>query len=207
MTSRRIALTAILLVAGGAQAQLIAPALQPALQSALQTERPAALRNVPSFPRYVAHGEGLPPADPLALDLYRADPKLFAGVDLNSRLGIEATFNNPNYREGLHYIGFGPRLAQGIPLAVGGFDLNVGARLSVPVDDRIDAFGTLGVATVVRKKHDISTADVGTLASVGATYKVNSRQTATAEIPLGAIARKAMSGSTTGLGASVKLGF
>lgn len=203
MNQRHIALTAVLLAAGSAQAQLIAPLPTPALQA----ECPAALRKVPSFPRAYAGGEGLPPADPLALDIFRADPKLVAGVDLNSRLGIETTFTNPNYLEGMHYVGFGPRLAQGIPLGVGGFDLTLATCLNVPVDERLSAFGTLGVGALVRQHHEVSTLDVGPVASVGATYKLNSRQTATAEIPLGAMARKKMSGSTTGLGASVKLGF
>lgn len=197
--------------AGGARAQLVGPAPEPAFKA----DQPALLRNLPSYSRFHGTIEGLAPADPQALDLYRADPKLTAGVDFNPYLGMEATFVNPNHREGLHlvagdlgtFLGNGPRLAQGTPLGTGGYDVDLAARLRVPVDDRLGAFGKLGVGASERVHHTGTTTDVGAAASVGLTYKLNTTQTVTAEVPLGPLERKAMSGATDGYGARLKFGF
>lgn len=190
-------LTAVLFATAGAKAQLLEPLPRPVLQLA-----PSAMRSVPTFPSFYTGNQGLPPADPLALDIYRPDLKLYAGVDFHPRFGIEMTYTNRDYTEGMHFRGFGPRKADSIPLFVGGFNLDVAARASAPVDDRLTVFGTLGVSAIVRDRVKLAPA-----ASVGATYKLNSRQTATAEIPFGSQAIKAITGKAGALGGSVKLGF
>lgn len=211
MRTTHLVFTVAVFAAGGAHAQRIESAPTPALQA----ERPAAMRDMPSFSRLYGVVEGLPPADPQAADIYRADPKLTAGFNVNANLAIETTFVNPNHREGLHavagdpgsFLGSGPRLAQGVSLGTGGYDLEAAARLTVPVDDRLSAIGKLGIASSERQHHTGTTNEVGAAASLGATYKLNRTQTLTAEIPLGAIARKEMSGSADGYGARLKFGF
>ena len=198
-----IALSAALGVVANAHAQLFEPASVPTLQATT----PRAMLELSPARRVYAGSDGLPPADPKAPDYYRADPKLYAGIIFNPYLGIEAKFTNPGYREGLYFVGLGPRQAKPVPLGVGGFDFETVGRLTVPVDDKLSAFGTLGVAAIARQRHYCKTLDIGPAGSVGATYKLNNGQTATAEIPLGAAARKAMSGQSGGIGARLKLGF
>lgn len=165
------------------------------------------MRSLQSFPSVYGGAEGLPPSDPLAVDLYRSDPKLHIGVAFNAYLGIEATLTNPNYVQRLTYVGSGPRLAQGVPLGTGGYDFILAPKLTLPVDDPMSAFGKLGVAASERVHRQGSITDIGPAASVGTTYKLKNGQTVTAEIPLSPIERKAISGSTAGYGARLKVGF
>lgn len=199
----RIAVLATVLAAGSVQAQFVAPLQAPTLQA----ERPVVLRSLPSFPHVYGTSDGLPPADPQAADLYRADPKLHAGFAFNSQWAIEGTLTNPNYVQRLTYLGSGPRLAQGVPLGTGGYDFVLAPRLTVPIDDRLSAFGKLGVAASERVHRQGTITDVGPAASVGTTYQLKNGQTVTAEIPLSPIERKAISGSTAGYGARLKVGF
>lgn len=203
MKTCQIVLTTMVFAAGSAHAQFVAPLAAPVLQA----ERPAPMRNLQTFPSVYGGVEGLPPDDPLALDLYRNDPKLHAGVAFNSFLGIEATLTNPNYVQRLTYVGAGPRLAQGVPLGTGGYDFILAPRLTIPLDDRLSAFGKLGVAASERVHRQGTVTDVGPAASVGTTYQLKNGQTVTAEIPLSPIERKAISGSTAGYGARLKVGF
>lgn len=193
---------AALCIAGGAQAQKVEQPASPTLETGI----PAPMLKLSSFPRFYSGSEGLPPADPQAPDYWRADPKLYAGVDFGSNFGVETTFTNPGYQQGLRFRGTGPRLAEGVPMGVGGYDLDLAAKLTLPVDDRLSAFGTLGVSASARNYHDGNTFGVGPLGSLGATYKMNNKQTATVEVPLG-MARKSISGARGGYGASLKLGF
>lgn len=189
-------------------------------EPALRADAAPRMRSLPAASAFHADSIGLPPADPLAVELYRADPKLVVGFDVNPLFGLEATFVNPLHREGLTYLGSGPRLAQGVPLnfsgprpspgaphGVGGFDLDLAARLTVPLDERWHAFGKLGATVSQRKYGTTSGTEIAPAASVGATYKLDNGQTLTAEAPLGALARKALSGVSGAGGARVKLGF
>lgn len=198
-----LVLLAALPLAGAAHAQLLAPADVPALQA----ERRTATTSVPTFPVMRGHTQGLAPADPLAADIYRSDPKLFASIDLNPNLGVEATLVNPRYWEGQRYVGGTVRLAQGAPLNVGGFDLQLAARLTVPLTDRLDAFGKVGVARSERQRRDDRMTSTTGAASIGTNFKLDNGQTATLEVPLGAVARKALSGVNDGYGAALKVGF
>jgi hypothetical protein len=199
----QIALIATVFGAAGAQAQLAPPPAAPVLQA----ERPATMRSLQAYPRLESVMEGLPPSDPQALDLYRVDPKLLVGFTVNSYLGMEAKITNPNYLERMQFIGLGPRLAQGAPLGVGGYNFDLVGRLTVPIDDRLSGFGKLGVAATERIRRNDSISDIGMAASVGTTYQLKNGQTLTAEVPLGPIERKALSGSPSGYGARLKLGF
>lgn len=197
-----LAISAILCSAGGAHAQLLERPAAPALESTA----PMPLDKLRPATGWYAGSEGLPPADPKAPDWWRAEPKLFAGIELAPHLGIEATFTNPGYRQGLRYQGHGPRLAEGVALGAKGYNFDVAGRASVAVNDSLSAFGTLGVAADVRKYPGVKAVDAGPTGSVGATYKLNSKQTATAEIPLGAGVKR-ISGARGGFGGTVKLGF
>ncbi len=193
----------MLFAAGAAHGQLLPSAPAPALKAS----KPSPIAGLAPATSFYGRSEGLPPADPQAPDIYRADPKLVVGVQVNPVLGIDATMTNPDYKEGLHYRGAGPRDAAAVPLGKRGYDLSTVARASVPVNDRLSTFGTLGVTASVRKHPDGTTIDTGPAASVGANYRVNSKQTATAEVPLGAMERQRMSGAKDGVGARLKLGF
>jgi len=213
---RTILFTLAIVAAGSAAAQLLPAATDPVLRA----DPPTTLRSLQPYAPFHARAEGLPPADPNAVESYRADLKLTAGFNVNPNFSLEATFVNPLYQDGLRYIGPGPRLAQGVPLGysgsnpglgmprgVGGYDLDLVAKLAVPIDRRLSAFGKLGVATSERRLRDNTTTEFGTAASVGATYQLTNGQTITAEVPLGAMARKAMTGAADGYGARIKLGF
>lgn len=194
--------SAALLVAGSAHGQLLETPASPTLNTPVPS-----IRSLPPSSRFHAHSQGLPPADPKAPDHWRADPKLQVGVDLTPNLDLEAKLTNPNYREGKRFIGLGPRLAKGVPLGKDGLDLEVAARASVVVDDQLTAFGATGVMASSRKYPQGTTTGISPVASVGATYKMNRKQTATAEMPLGEMERKKLSGASNGLAGSLTLGF
>ncbi|MFP5391703.1 MAG: hypothetical protein ACLGI6_09175 [Gammaproteobacteria bacterium] len=202
MKTVQIALPLLLLAAGGAHAQLVEPSPAPILEPGASR----GMRPLAPYTPFHAGVEGLPPADPQALDLYRPDLKLHAGVDLGPYLSIESKFTNPGYREGMHFRGPGPRRADPMPLAAEGFDLDLASRVSVPVDERLDAFGTLGMAASVRKLRHGKSTDFGPIGSVGATYKLERGRTATLEVPLRAMTRTS-AGGMPGLGANLTLGF
>jgi len=196
-----LAFAAGLLAAGAVHAQLVD--LAPA--TTLGAERRAVLGDLPAYPRTYAGGEGMP--DPHRFDLYRADPRLYAGIDFNSRLALETSFTNPDYREGLHYHPPGPPPAGGIQMGVGGFNLNVGARLTVPIDDRLSAFARVALSYQERVRHGVTTSALPADVRVGATYQLNRRQSVTAEVPLTALARKMLMGGAGGPSGVVRLGF
>lgn len=202
MKAAHLAVTAALFAAGGAHAQLVDPPAAPVLE----TRMPFPMHNLPAYPGIYAGNEGLPPADPKAPDYFRPDLKLYTGIAFSPNFGVDLTFTNPDYREGVHFRGFGPRLAQGIALGKDGYNLDLTARATVPVTEEVSAFGTAGVSTGVRRYPGATTTGFAPMGSVGATFKLNSKQTATAEIPLGA-AVKRITGKGGGVGATLKLGF
>lgn len=199
----QIALACLVFSARCTHAQML-PAMP---GTALQAELPTLMRSVPSASPFYGSIEGLPPADPRAVELYRADPKLWVGADLGANFAIEATLLNPNYRPGLHLLDYGPRLAQGVPLAARGFDLDIALRKTVTIDDRLGAFGTLGVSASKRIIHQKTSSEVGPIASAGFTYKMDNGQTATFEVPFGTMARSVITGKPGKPSAQLKFGF
>lgn len=202
MKTAHFAVAAALFAAGGAHGQRIDPAPDPVLETRL----PLPMQHLPSYPGIYAGNEGLPPANPQSPDYFRPDLKLYTGIAFSPNFGIDLTFTNPDYREGVHFRGFGPRLAESIALGAKGYNLDLTARAAVPVTDEVSAFGTPGVSAGVRKYPGTSTTGFAPMGSVGATFKLNSRQTATAEIPFGAGVQR-IGGKRGGIGATVKLGF
>jgi hypothetical protein len=194
MKPSQLIVAALLLAAGGAQAQLVEPAAAPTLESRLATS----IQRQPASPVFYGGSEGLPPADPKAPDYFRPHPKLWAGVAFSPNFALEAKLTDPDYQEGMRFMGHGPRLAEGVAMGRFGSDLDLVGRASVPVDEKLSVFTTYGVAASSRKYHDGDTFSLGPTGSVGAKYKLNRKQTATAEIPFGAGGKR---------GATLKLGF
>jgi hypothetical protein len=200
----RIALmVTVMFSAAGAHAQLVELASGPTIQA----ERPVVMRDFATFPQLSGMAQGLPPSDPLAPDLYRADPKLYARLDFNRNVGLEATLTNPDYLDRIKYLGSGPRLAHGAVIGTGGFNFQLAARLSRSVDEQLGVFSKVGMAALERQHQDGVTSSSGAWLSTGATYKLDRGQTATLEIPIGAMARKTMSGAASGYAARLNLGF
>jgi len=203
VTPMRIAFFIFALVAAGsARAQLLA-----APGPAIAAERPATIRNLVAFPQLSGVAQGLPPDDPLAPYLYQADPKLYARADFNANVAIETTLTNPDYLDRLKYVGNQPRLAQGAVLGAHGLDVQLAARLTLPIDEHVGIFTKTGVAGMGRKSLGAAATSLGPWVSVGVTYKLDNGQTATAEIPLATIARKIMGGVAGGHAARLNLGF
>lgn len=203
MIPMRIVLFVAVYAAGSAQAQLLAPTGDVALKAAPRTALPL----IRSSPYLDNDSSGLPPGDPQAVYLYRADPKLSASIQFTPAFAVESTLTNPNYSPAPRYVGSGPRLAQGAPLLVGGYDVETAGRLAIPVNDDLSTYGKLGIASSVRQHWQGRTTDVGAAASVGASLKLNQGQTATLEIPISTVSRKTFGGTDGSYGARLRLGF
>jgi opacity protein-like surface antigen len=216
----RLSLCAALLAAGGAQAQLIEPAPATAttqLQAQPSAQSSAFARSFQPFPRVYGSNEA-PNPDPKLFGDYRSDPKLTLGVDLGGNFGIEAGYTNLRSR-GVHYVDMGRADERANALGTRGSSSYLAGKLTVPVDDRLTAYGTLGVAVSDNNKrildqHDLSPkalkdSDVGVYAGVGARYKLSERATITGQAQrFGDTERKWGSDTNAnGVSAKLKLGF
>jgi hypothetical protein len=198
------AVAAGMLVAGGAQAQLLnlPPSEAPALT----------LSRTQPFPLpYITSETPLAPNNPLYT--YRSDPQLLAGLDLTRNLGIEAGFGNL-FSRGFHYVDLEgrPDEREGV-LGNHGFTSYLAARLRVPLSDRLSAYGKLGIAYSERAMYDrqakpVKDVDAGTYANVGARYKLTEKASFSGEYQRAGDTKK-WGGATNanGLGTKLHLGF
>jgi opacity protein-like surface antigen len=198
------------IVIGSAQAQLLAPASAPTLQA----QQPAAQafgKIQQAFPRSYMSNDTAPAVDNLHPN-FRTDPKLVGGFELTPNLGIEAGLSNL-YSRGFHYVD--ERHADEIKGAFGnhGIASYLAAKVSVPVDDRLSAYGKLGIAYSVRESagadKTLRDVDVGPYAGVGAKYKLTDKASLSGEYQFQGDTGKKWSNDTNanGFGAKLKLGF
>ena len=217
MTTTHLALAAALLVAGGAQAQLLDSVAAPKDLSATRVLSPpfAKVQPVPrTYMGDAAETGGLRYQDKSAFGVYVSDPKLFAGVNLSPNFAIEAGYANL-YTRGFHFADYARPDEVNGALGTKGANSYLAARLNVPVNDQVSAYGKLGVAVSDRVAHDktlrntVSDTDVGAYVGMGARYKVNEKASVSAGYEQYGNSAKKWGSETnnSGLQAKFKMGF
>jgi opacity protein-like surface antigen len=224
-----IVLAATLLAAAGAQAQLV-----DAPSSRLSAEPDGRFGPLAAgFKRYsplYGGNESANPNDRL-FPGFRTDPNLVLGYAFNQYLSVETGYSHLRDK-GFHKIDtFDPREAAAeSAVAAGALGVKshttyIAARLTVPVSERLSAYGKFGIAhSKVENDGFISPAMAqaaaegkspvagetgsGPYAAVGAKYKLNDRATLKGEYRMNGSASKFGSASNaSGLKGSVGIGF
>jgi hypothetical protein len=216
MTTTHLALAAALLAAGGAQAQLLDGAASKDLSGTPALSAPfAKIQPVPrTYMGNAAETDGQRYQDKSAFGVYVSDPKLFAGVNLSPYFAIETGYANL-YTRGFHFADYArPDVVNGA-LGTKGFNSYLAARLNVPVNDQLSAYGKLGVAVSDRVAHDktlrntVSDTDVGAYVGMGARYRLNEKASVSAGYEqYGNSAKKwGRETNNSGLQAKFRMGF
>jgi opacity protein-like surface antigen len=207
------ALTAALLAAGSAQAQLLAQPDPP--PPTLTKAKPFSLAPQPLL-RFYGYNETSINAK--LFDDYRTDPKFFVGVDFTPNLAVEMGYVNLLNR-GFHAVDYGRADERAGALGLKDFSSYLAGKFTVPVDERFAVYAKLGVAHSERtakrgvayseRTKDATEIDVGPYVNVGAEYKLSDKASVTGEFArYGDTAKKWGSDTNaTGATAKLKLGF
>ncbi|QOY92880.1 porin family protein [Massilia sp. UMI-21] len=229
MKATGIVLAVSLLVVGSAQAQL---ADTPAPRLEAEPTGPVGPL-AKGFKRYQPVYGGNETANPNDREFkgFRTDPRLVLGYAFNPYLAIETGFSYLQDK-GFHKIDtFHPRdAATEAALAAGDITARshttyVAATITVPVSDRLTAYGKFGIAqSEVKASDNLVTPErvrshiagqgyggesaTGAYGAVGARYKLNDRATLKGEARLNGSARKfGSAANASGVHGSVGIGF
>lgn len=196
-------------IAGSAHAQLLnlpPPEARPALS----------LSRTQPFPvSYLVNEEpvGMQAGQRPLFKTFRADPKLVAAFDITPYLGLEAGYANL-FSRSYHFIDEEARHEERDgAMGPGGFTSYLATRVTVPVAERLSAYGKVGIAYSERDARDlkgrsITDADAGTYTNVGARYQLSERATLSGEYQRAGDTKKwGNSSNANGFGAKLKLGF
>jgi len=233
MRLSRTALFILLAAAGAANAQL--------LERAGTLSPDTAGRYGPlaeGFKRYSPFYGGNESANPndRLFPGFRTDPRLVIGYALNDYLAIEGGYAHLR-DEGFHKIDTLDARQRAVQSAVAAGALGVvsnttylAAKITVPVTDRLSAYGKLGVAQSTVNHDGFVTANraqavaearaagrqgaptdsesaTGAYGAVGAKYKLNKRTTLSGEYTINGSADKFKNSNASGLKGSVGIGF
>jgi opacity protein-like surface antigen len=203
MKSFHVVSAVALLSVGTVQAQLLKPA------------SPSQLQVQPAEPFYMRN-EAANPNDQL-MQGFRTDPRLVGGINLNRNLAIEMGLAEV-YDRGFHWVDPGrPEDVSGA-LGAKGLHSYLAGKLTVPVDDKLSAYGQLGIAyserKTSRKNQDgliehIIDVDAGPYLGAGAKYKLSDKASVDVDAKrYGETGQKwGRPSNGNGVGAKVKLGF
>ncbi len=233
MNARRIVVAAALLAIGSAQAQLV-----DAPSSSLSAETGGRFGPLADgFERYQPLYGGNEAANPndrlFKAQGFRTDPRLVLGYAFNQYLALEAGYSHLDDR-GFHKpnpfnareMAIDEALGAGV-LGARSYTTYLAAKISVPVNERLTAYGKLGVAQSVVKSDGFVTprmaeahaggksttvfgseTGTGAYGALGAKYKLNDKATLKGEVIMNGSADKFRSNSNaTGLRGSVGFGF
>lgn len=223
MTPHRLAFAAAIFLAGSAQAQSLEPqagTYSNPKQAAIQESFDKAQR-LP-YPRAYGGNEAASPNDKAFAGLFKRDPRLVGGYELFPNLAVEAGYVYLlDY--GFHRIEPGPDAAPG-GLNHNNFSSHLAFKYTLPLTDRLSAFGKVGVAHSVmtpslnvvalegtgaegkplRRKET----DTGRYLGVGAQYKLSENASVDAQYGShGDAARWGKASNSTGARANLKIGF
>lgn len=232
MNAKGFVFAAVLLAIGSAQAQLAD--LPPPRLAAEPAGRFGPL--AAGFKRYSPLYGGNEAANPndrlFKAQGFRTDPRLVLGYAFNEYLAVETGYSHLR-DQGFHKANlYDPREAA-IDAAVGAgvlgaksYTTYLAAKITVPVNDRLTAYGKLGVAQSVVTKDGFVTPEMaqahadgkstgfgsqtgtGAYGALGAKYKLNDKATLKGEVIMNGSADKFRSNSNaTGVRGSVGFGF
>jgi len=202
-----------LCTATAAQAQLLDGGAAPRLEHKPVEAEPFGGKVKPVSPGYVKGGTRKAGANP---DLsYSPDPRVSVGAKLSDHAAIEVGHVDTGTRpyadlEGIPRSPLEPALAR-----VKSDSTYVAGKLSVPVGERLEAYGKVGMAYSERQYHDrrgatLKDVDAGPYAGVGADYKVSGKASVTGKVErFGETGKKwaGGNGGGNGVSAGMKLGF
>jgi len=230
MNARGIVFAIALLAIGSAQAQLAEPSSARLETEPLDRHGPLAA----GFKRYTPLYGGNEAANPNDRQFqgFRTDPRLVLGVNLNKYLALETGYSYL-WDEGFHKIDTFGRRSGATEAAVAAGDLRAksnttyfAAKLTLPVTDRLTAYGKFGVAhSVVKNDGFVSPqqaeaiaagkpvqaggeSNTGPYGAVGAKYKLNDRTTLSGEVRSNGSANAfGRASNASGVKGSVGIGF
>lgn len=223
MKASSIVFGAVLVAAGGAQAQLSKdPTSAPVLDADAGRFGPLAA----GFKRYSPLYGGNETANPndRVFQGFRTDPRLVLGYAVNDYLSLEAGYSH------LRDKGFNKIEPTALESAVGAGALGVrshttylAARVTLPFSERMSAYAKFGIAysevkndallapEQVRSRTTgefVGASDTGAYGAVGATYKLGDKATLNGEAQLNSSAGKfGKATNASGLKGSLKVGF
>jgi hypothetical protein len=233
MNAARTVLLTLLLAMSGAQAQLVD---QPATLSSDTAGRYGPLAE--GFKRYTpfyGRNETANPNDKL-FPGFRTDPRLVFGFALNDYLAIEGGYAHLR-DEGFHKIDTFDARRRAVESAVSAGALGavsnttyLAAKVTVPVTERLSAYGKLGVSQSTVTNDNFATkgraqaahearyggkaagpfgeeTSTGAYGAVGAKYQLNKRTTLSGEYTVNGSADKFKNSNASGLKGSVGIGF
>ncbi|MFC4932659.1 hypothetical protein [Massilia sp. GCM10023247] len=205
MTTTRWILAAAALVSVGAQAQLAPGSAPPTLQP--QAPAKAFEPSFRPFPRTYGSNQAANPNDRLHKG-FRTDPRLVGGIELAPGLALEAGYVN-GFDRGFHAIDEGRPEEVAGALGNQGYSMHVAGKVSVPLGERLSAYGKLGVARSERKAYGRVATDTGPYTGIGARYKLGEHAGIDAEVGRHGQAASKWSNVTNAdaVRASIKVGF
>jgi hypothetical protein len=183
MSAFRFSIAATLVLAAGAHAQMVDG---PPTPVDVMTAMPAPPLTIETLPRtYLGNvadtGETHIFDNGSAFGVYRTDPKLVAGINLTRHVAIETGYTNLVNRG--HYLADYARPDDvGGALGVKGFHSYLATKLTLPLGERLQVVGKLGVAHSEYNRPVLRSAsareiDIGAYASVGLQYQLGSNAT------------------------------
>jgi opacity protein-like surface antigen len=201
------ALAAGILVAGGAHAQLVrelpssySPSHEPAKTGPFD-------RSLQPSPRSYGGNETANPNDNV-MKGFRTDPRLVGGFELAPNLAVEAGYAHL-FDRGFHRIDEGRPEDTSGALGAKSFSIHLAGKYSVPLSERLTAYGKLGVAHSGQKSGRTTVTDTGLYTGLGAQYKLHEKATIGAEVGRHGDAAKKWGSATNsdGVRAKLKMGF
>lgn len=139
---------------------------------------------------------------------FRTDPRLLGGFELSPTLALEMGYVDL-YDRGFHRVdGNRPEETSGA-LFTRGFATHVAAKYTVPVTDKLQAYGKLGVAHGGRNEGGAKESATGLYTGVGARYQVSDKAVIDANVGRHGNATKKWGNGTNadGVRAGLKMGF
>lgn len=157
---------------------------------------------------YIGIGVGI--ADNLTTRAHQAAPKIFAGIDFANNLGVEAGYVKFSSRDRT-YDDYSAGAQGGLKVGARGYGAYVAAKNMVPLDERIQGYGKVGLAHSQREwgidsAYRSKYIDNDVYAGLGAQYRINHNISVVGEYEN--YGRQKEVGARAGvLSAGVKLGF
>jgi opacity protein-like surface antigen len=178
MKRLRLVLSAAAFVSAGAQAQLAPEPLSASVDP--RTPSKPFEGSFQPFPRTYGGNLAANPNDTLHKG-FRTDPRLVGGIELAPGLALEAGYVN-GFDRGFHAIDEGRPEEVAGALATTGYSMHAAGKYTIPLGERLSAYGKLGVAQSGRKAYGQSATDTGLYTGVGARYKLSENAGIDAEV-------------------------
>ncbi|WP_296946883.1 porin family protein [uncultured Massilia sp.] len=152
------------------------------------------------------------PRDPSAFGRWVTDARLLAGIELTPYLALEGGYVNLVDR-GTYFADYGRIDEAAGAMGVKGANTHAAVKLQVPVGERFEAYGKLGMAYSEFNHRDakgrsVQETDAGPYVGAGARYRINGKASVSAGYEqYGDTANKWGTGNNNGLKAKLNVGF